>query len=79
MKCVADVFAAFNGPASLARSIGVRTEHATIMKRRDSIPVRYWPALIAEARVRGIRLDERRLVEIHVGAPRQPGPAKRRA
>lgn len=69
MKRVADIFAAFNGPASLARAIGVRTEHATLMKRRNSIPIRYWPALIAEAKRRGIALNVERLLQAHLLLP----------
>lgn len=36
------------GPAQLGRIIGVTTEHAAAMKRRNSIPASYWPALVNE-------------------------------
>ncbi len=49
MRTVASIFLAFNGPASVARAIGVTTEHAASMRRRRSIPVRYWSALLAAA------------------------------
>lgn len=53
MQNVADIFAAFDGPAKLGRAIGVRTEHATAMKRRGSIPARYWLRLVKAARDEG--------------------------
>jgi len=54
MKTLDDIFAAFKGPAELARVIGKRTEHATAMRRRKSIPVAYWPRIVDEAQARGI-------------------------
>lgn len=54
MKTIDDIFDAFNGPAEVARIIGKRTEHATAMRRRGSIPVVYWPSLFAVAKARGI-------------------------
>ena len=54
MGTVAELFDAFDGPANVGRAIGVTTEHAAAMKRRQSIPVPYWPKLIAAARERRI-------------------------
>lgn len=54
MKTVDQIFDAFNGPAEVARIIGKRTEHATGMRRRGSIPVVYWPSLINGAKERGL-------------------------
>jgi hypothetical protein len=51
MLCsVDDIFDAFGGPSAVGRVIGKSTEHAASMRRRGSIPVDYWPALIAHAR-----------------------------
>lgn len=49
MQNVADIFDAFGGPANLGRAVGVRTEHATTMRRRGSIPTRYWLRLVSAA------------------------------
>jgi len=48
------------GPAAFARLIGVTTEHASAMKRRQSIPVSYWPSLIesSPAKVMGLTADD---------------------
>jgi hypothetical protein len=54
MRSVEDVFEAFGGPSKVGQAVGVSTEHAAAMKRRGSIPVAYWPALIATARERRI-------------------------
>lgn len=49
MTTVDAIFKAFKGPANVGRAIGKRTEHAVQMRRRGSIPVTYWPALITYA------------------------------
>jgi len=54
MQTIADIFDAFDGPAKLGRALGVTTERAAALKRRNSIPVTYWPKLIAAARERRI-------------------------
>lgn len=55
MQTVAALFDEFGGPAKVGQAIGVSTEHASAMKRRESIPVDYWPDLIAWARINSIR------------------------
>ena len=65
MNTVDDIFEAFGGPASFGRAIGVTTEHATQMKRRKSIPVRWWPKVLAAAKDRGIPLTDSVLISIH--------------
>jgi hypothetical protein len=49
---VRDVFSALGGAAEVGRAIGVTTEHAAGMARRGSVPVVYWPQLVAAARRR---------------------------
>lgn len=48
------LFEALGGAARVGAIIGKSTEHAAAMRRRRSIPVAYWPALIADARARAI-------------------------
>ncbi len=63
---VADIFSRFNGPAEVGRAIGKSTEHAGLMKRRNSIPVAHWPKLIAAAKARKIAgLTYEALVQAH--------------
>lgn len=50
MQNVGDIFELFGGNAAVARVLNVGPSTASEMKRRESIPVEYWPALIDEAR-----------------------------
>jgi hypothetical protein len=71
MRTIDEIFKAFDGPAELARVIGKRTEHATAMRRRGSIPVAYWPRIVNEAQTRGIDgLNYDALVAIHAERPK---------
>lgn len=62
LRSVDDVFAAVGGPAAFSRgvtehgqpSIKVTPSGAGEMKRRQSIPVDYWIALVAFARSLGV-------------------------
>lgn len=65
MLSVADIFELVGGPAEMGRAIGVPTEHATQMKRRASIPVRYWPALLRAADERKLDIDHEKLTQAH--------------
>lgn len=62
-----DLFAMLGGPAEVGRMLNVSTEHASTMKRRGSIPVRYWPRLIDETAKRGHAVVYGTLVAIHAG------------
>lgn len=65
MKNVADIFELMGGPANLGRAIGVPTQHASVMKRRGSIPVTYWPKLLKAAAASKIRIDADALARVH--------------
>lgn len=65
MNTLDEVFEALGGVAEVGRVIGKRTEHASVLKRRGSVPVRYWPSLMAAAEERGIVLTSDMLVAIH--------------
>lgn len=73
MSTVSAIFDRFEGPANVGRAIGKPTEHATAMKRRGSIPVRYWPDLIRVAEHEGIEgVTYADLVTAHASAgPRE--------
>lgn len=49
MKTVSDIFDVFGGNAAVARILKTMPSTASEMKRRESIPVEYWPTLVAEA------------------------------
>lgn len=50
---MASVIDAFEG--AFGESIGIPDSHARAMRTRDSIPCRYWSAVVAEAEKRGIQ------------------------
>jgi hypothetical protein len=67
MKTVAEIFDAFGGPSSVSRVLNVNPSTASEMKRRRSIPVPYWPALIQGAAERGIAgITYEALVKAHI-------------
>lgn len=73
MCTIDDLFEAFGGPAEVGRAIGKSTEHASAMRRRGSIPVGYWSALVAEAEHRGLEwITYEALVRVH-SRSRAPG------
>lgn len=64
------IFETLGGAASVARMLRVNASTASEMKRRKSIPIKYWPSLISAARVEGVRIDEAALVSAHIDAPK---------
>ena len=69
MKSVEDIFVALGGTGAVARLLDVGHSTASEMRRRGSIPVRYWPRLVAvaaEREVKGITNDA--LVHMHASA-----------
>lgn len=54
MICVADLIDSLGGNASVARDLQLTPSAVSEMKRRNSIPPKYWPLVIATADGRGI-------------------------
>jgi hypothetical protein len=72
MNTVDDVFAGFEGTSAFASALGLNLSTASEMRRRSSIPVRYWPKLVDVARERGIDgVNYDSLVAMHVPSPAQ--------
>ena len=66
MNTVEDVFTAFEGTSNFADALSLGLSTASEMRRRGSIPVRYWPRLVDEASKRQIEaITYDRLVAIH--------------
>lgn len=63
---ISDVVEALGGNTALSQKLGLRNASTVSeMKRRGSIPVKYWNALIAEAQHAGVCLTYERLVKMH--------------
>jgi len=70
MNSVANLIDSFGGNSRFAEIIGKGPSTVSEMKRRRSIPVDYWPAIIAAAPGHGVEgLDSEFLMKIHVGSP----------
>ena len=54
MKDIEAIFDAIGGSGKMAEALGIKPSAASEMKRRGSIPVRYWPKLIAICQNRSI-------------------------
>lgn len=70
MNTVEDVFVKFEKTSSFAEALGLKLSAASEMRRRKSIPVRYWPKLVDAARQRGIdEISYDTLVKLHAPEP----------
>jgi hypothetical protein len=69
MQSVSNIFETLGGPTRVAKMLDVGFTTASEMKRRGSIPVKYWPRLVAACESQGIDgITYERLVEIHTEA-----------
>lgn len=69
MFSVSSIFETLGGPTKVARILGVGFTTASEMKRRGSIPVKYWPKLVDACASKGVNgVTYERLVTIHTEA-----------
>ena len=69
MNTVTNLFEQLGGPTKVARILGVGFTTASEMKRRGSIPVKYWPKLVEACRADGVdSVTYERLVSMHAEA-----------
>ena len=69
MNTVTAIFQQIGGPAKFARALGLKPSAASEMKRRNSIPVPYWPDLIEVMKEQGKPLTYEQLVQAHQRHP----------
>lgn len=65
MNSVDDIFKQFGGTGAVARALEVKPSAASEMRRRSSIPVRYWHRLIEAAENKHLPLDSEALIRLH--------------
>jgi hypothetical protein len=68
MKTISDIFDVVGGPGKMAEYLNVKPSTASEMKRRQSIPVIYWPRLVdvcREQSIRGVNFDTLVLMHVH--------------
>ena len=66
IKSVDELFEAFGGPAAFARIIGKNPSTASMIKRRGSIAIEYWPFLIESEQGKSLGLSADDLMWIHI-------------
>jgi hypothetical protein len=65
-RTVPEIIEAFGGPAAFSRVVNINNSTASEMKRRGSIPPKYWKAIVSGSPAEGhakVTYDE--LVEAH--------------
>lgn len=73
MNSVEDVFEKFKKTSVFADALGLKLSAASEMRRRKSIPVRYWPKLVEVAQERGFdEITNDTLVAIHAQPASEP-------
>lgn len=78
VRTVGELFERCGGPARVGRALGIETEHAGSFKRRGSIPVGYWKALVEWAvlnEVAGVTYEALALMHARPATPEAPQPA----
>lgn len=68
METVRDIIQALGGPTKFGRACGFEKNpgaRGSDMLARGSIPVVYWPRLVAEAQSLGLPIDNDVLVRVH--------------
>lgn len=69
INTVFDIFREIGGPTKFAKAMGLKPSAASEMKRRNSIPVPYWPELIKVMKAEGKPLTYEQLVKAHQKQP----------
>lgn len=76
MQSVSSLFDQLGGPTKVARVLDVGFTTASEMKRRGSIPVKYWPRLVAACHAEGVNdVTYDLLVAMHTRSDATASPA----
>jgi hypothetical protein len=67
MKTVTDIISLLGSNAEVASGLDVGQSTVSEFKRRNSIPVKYWPKLIGLAHAKNVQITNDILVEVHAG------------
>lgn len=72
MNSVREIIEALGGPTEFGRICGFSRNpgaRGSDMRQRGSIPVLYWPRIVAAAKDKGIAIDNDVLVYVHQRSP----------
>lgn len=80
MRDINSLFDELGGPLGIEAATGISANHLRQMKLRQSIPLKYWPALLDMAENAGKELSEADLLRMHVPVPSDaPAPQQQEA
>lgn len=65
MLTIHDLFDTLGGPGKVAEMMAVKPSTASEMKRRQSIPLKYWDRLIRSSAKEGFEISYETLVSLH--------------
>lgn len=65
MTDIHTIFDKLKGPGKVAELLGVKPSAASEMKRRQSVPVKYWPKLVIACNEAGLPMSYATLVSLH--------------
>ena len=65
MTDIHKIFDKLDGPGKVAELLGVKPSAASEMKRRKSVPVKYWPKLVIACNEAGLTINYATLVSLH--------------
>ncbi len=65
MLTIHDLFNELGGPGKVAEMMAIKPSTASEMKRRQSIPLKYWDRLIHSCAKEGISISYETLVSLH--------------
>lgn len=71
MKNVADIIHDLGKNVEVADGLDVQPSAVSEFKRRNSIPVKHWPRLIAFAATKGIAISAEELMAAHRNEPEE--------
>ena len=79
METVDDIFSELGGTGAVATMLEVNHSTASEMRRRGTIPVKYWPKLTSGAAAAGKKLSNDDLVRAHTEKAPAPAPSEEAA
>ncbi len=74
MLTIHDLFDTLGGPGKVAEMMSIKPSTASEMKRRQSIPLKYWDRLIHASAAEGLEISYSTLVALH-SKSKQPSEA----
>jgi hypothetical protein len=66
IETISDIAEKLGGTSAFGRVIGVKQSTASEMRRKNTLPVKYWPQLVDALKAIGVTFSYEELVKIHI-------------